>query len=59
MFCSGTSWTKTALQLGFNYFAASFFNALGNVNVNYLKISENHRWPHNTPSRAACLRPLL
>jgi len=54
--------TKTALgiiQVWFNYFAASFFNALVNVNVNYLKSPKKHRGPHRRPSRAACLRPLV
>ena len=60
--------TKTALgviQLWFDYFVASFFKALGNVNVNYLKIPEKYRRPHKRPSRAtyapraACLRPLI
>jgi len=66
--CSATAITKTALgiiQLWFNYFAASFFMALGNVNVSYLKISKKYRRPHKRPSRAtcgpraACLRPLF
>jgi len=51
---------KTALdiiQFWFNYFAASFSKALGNVNVNYLKIPKKHRTSHKTPSRAACWRP--
>jgi len=55
--CSPLAGTKTALgiiQLWLNYFAASFFKALGNVNVNYLKIPEKHRGPHKTPSRASC-----
>jgi len=41
--CSAMARMKTALgiiQLWFKYFAASFFKALGNVNVKYLKISE-------------------
>ena len=53
---------KTALdiiQLWFIYFAASFLKAFGNVNVKHLKIPEKHRGPHETPSRAACLRPLI
>jgi len=66
--CSATAVTKTALgiiQLWFNYFAASFFMALGNVNVSYLKIPKKYRGPQKRPSRAtcgpraACLRPLL
>jgi len=43
---------KTALgiiQLWLIYFAASFFKALGNVNVKYLKIPDKHRGPHKTP----------
>jgi len=49
----------------FSYFAASFFKALGNVNVNYLKIPKKHHGPHKTPwqaacsPRTACLRPLM
>jgi len=42
--CIATALTKTALgiiQLWFNYFGASFFKALGNVNVNYLKIPKS------------------
>ena len=31
---------------------ASFFKALGNVNVHYLKIPKNHHGPHRTPLRA-------
>jgi len=49
--------TKTALgiiQVWFSYFAASFFNALGNVNVHYLKSPKKHRGPHRRPSRATC-----
>jgi len=44
-----------------SYFAASFFMALGNENVSYLKIPKKHRGPHKRPSRAtsACLRPLV
>jgi len=48
--CNATAWTKTALgiiQLWFSYFAASFFNALDNVNV---KLFENSQ----TASRATC-----
>jgi len=65
--CCATAGTKTALviiQLWFNCFAASFFKALGNTNVNYLKIPKKHCGPHKRPSRAtcgprtACLRPL-
>jgi len=44
--CSATAVTKTALgiiQLWFNYFAASFFMALGNVNVSHLKIPKKYR----------------
>jgi len=29
------------------------------MNVIYLKITKKHRWPHEMPSRAACLTPLL
>ena len=55
--CSAMAGTKIALgiiQLWFNYFAASFIKALGNVNVNYLKIPKKHLWPHKTPSGATC-----
>ena len=47
--CRARAGTKTALgiiQHWINYFAASFFKALGNVNVHYLKIPKTHRWPH-------------
>jgi len=47
--CSATAATTTALgiiQLWFNYFVASFFKALGNVNVHYLKFPKKHRGPH-------------
>ena len=57
--CIATAGTKTALgiiQVWFNYFAASFFMALGNVNVDYLKIPKKHRGPHKTPSRAHAAR---
>jgi len=37
------------IQLWFIYFAASFFKALGKVNVKHLKIPEKHRGPHETP----------
>jgi len=33
---------------------ASFFKALGNINVNYLKIPKKHRGPHKRPSRVTC-----
>jgi len=55
--CSAMAGTKTALgiiQLWFNYFATSFFNALGSVNVNSLKIPKKHRGSHKMPSRATC-----
>ena len=55
--CSATTGTKTALgiiRFWFSYFAASFFKALGNVNVNYLKILRKHRWPHKTRWPDAC-----
>jgi len=64
--CSATAGTKTALgiiQVWFNYSLASFFKALGNVNVHYFKIPKKQRRPHKRPSRAtcgprvACLRP--
>jgi len=67
LLCIATAGTKTALgifQVWFNYFAASFFKALGNVNINFLKIPKKRRRPHKRPSqatcgpRAACLRPL-
>jgi len=32
---------------------------LNNVNVNYLKTPKKHRGPHQTPSRATCLRSLI
>jgi len=64
-----TSGMKTALgiiQCWFNNFVASFFKALGNGNVNYLKIPKKHRGPHKRSSRgatcgpqAAWLRPLV
>ena len=46
--CNATTGMKTAsgiIQFWFNYFAASFFKAFGNVNVNYLKIPKKHRGP--------------
>jgi len=55
--CSAMAGTKTALgiiRLWFNYFAASFFKALGNVNVNHLKIPKKHRGLHKRSSRATC-----
>ena len=58
--CSATAGMQTALgiiQLWFNYFTACFFKAVGNVNVNYLKLAQQHRRPHKTPLRASCLRP--
>jgi len=47
--CGTMAKLKTPLgiiQLWFIYSAASFFKALGNVNVKYLKIPEKHRRPH-------------
>jgi len=35
-------------------FRGIFFKALGNVNVNYLKIPKRRRGPHKRPSRATC-----
>ena len=64
--CIATGGTKTALgiiQVWFNYFTASFFKALGNINVNYLKIPKKHCGPHKRAlqakcsPRAVCLRP--
>jgi len=55
--CIASAGTKTALgiiQVWFNYFQPSFFKALGNVNVDHLKIPRKHPGPHKTPSRAAC-----
>ena len=66
--CNATAVTKTALgiiQLWLKYFAASFFMALDNVNVSYLKLPKKHRGPHKRSwratcgLRAACLRPLI
>jgi len=53
LFCSATAGTKTALgiiQVWFNYFAASFFNALGKVNVKCLPIwlTPPNAWPGST-----------
>ena len=48
LICIRTAGTKTALgiiQVWFNYFAAYFFKALGNVNVNYFKIPRKYRGP--------------
>jgi len=49
--CSVMGRMKTAqgiIQFWFIYFAASFFKALGNVNVKHSKILEKHRGPHAT-----------
>jgi len=51
---------KTALgiiQLWFICFAASFFKALGNVNVKYLKIPESIAGRTKRPRGPLCLRP--
>jgi len=47
--CSAMTRMKSTLgiiQLWFNYFVASFFKTLGNIDVNYLKIPEKHHGPH-------------
>jgi len=50
--CGAMAGTRI-IQFWFSYFAASFFKALGNVNVNCLKIPKKHRGPHKTPWWAA------
>ena len=59
LYCYSWDENRTGYHSGLilQLFRGVFFKALGNRNVDYLKIPKKHLGPHKTLLRAVCLRP--